>query len=699
MRAGFGQGVSIPSQVRWVDYVDRWVQAGKKYVERSVEIVEVHIWGLREGVKVAVEGYMDDGRTIKTFHVFAPAERFVMSEPADGENKDSHEDDKRKTSTSSSSSSSSAASSPKRRSHEQQSSSLLTAGTADLGRPSSIPDLSSLRKVSMTESPKLVEKQPADGDSNDTTKQETSKETERKEKIKKRRTTAGNEPGGSAVLFKSSDPSKRIILPTNDVNLAIERRTPIMAGASSSSWQVVTAVAHVWFNTYFEGPNKHSKSSNGEMNSWDAHPASIPHLDDSSVETEENNTKEEKKMTKKKAKTLKQDDEEEKEDDGMIKDSGVFEIEWDAMDGIKGTSKRGTRALDRIAIVWKVASSPLSSVSHPSPVPPSSAPSASSHIKTSSKGMERGKQDSSREKDGKHKDKHQDREKDAAGGAQEEKSLGSEMSSSPTTADSKITGKPRLILQPAPGEEIQRKPPSRAHPTPTPTSPVVTLPDNSLPPIHGSPISTSSPLSQQSTPLLYKSSTSSILPHDPSSSSLSSSATPLPHSSSSSSVPLPNHSTSSPSQHQHSSLPLSHPIPIPTTTFSPPPPPSSSSTPLILPIKTEPSNDDQDIHSSREQDRPIIEERGAPSDTLPGMMMTTTTTTTTMPGSKHSIGTGEVHAQGGIEDRTENEVETRKSRTEMGIGRGKRNDHGDEGLNRELGIREIIPSSSSSFPQ
>ncbi len=56
MRPKFGTGVSIPSQLRWISYVDRWTKGGKKYVDREVEIVEVHVWGLRHGVKLSIEG-------------------------------------------------------------------------------------------------------------------------------------------------------------------------------------------------------------------------------------------------------------------------------------------------------------------------------------------------------------------------------------------------------------------------------------------------------------------------------------------------------------------------------------------------------------------------------------------------------------------------------------------------------------------
>ena len=34
-------------------------------------------------------------------------------------------------------------------------------------------------------------------------------------------------------------------------------------------------------------------------------------------------------------------------------DNGVFEINWDRMDGIKGLSYKGVRALDRLVVVWE----------------------------------------------------------------------------------------------------------------------------------------------------------------------------------------------------------------------------------------------------------------------------------------------------------------------------------------------------------
>lgn len=84
MRPKFGAGVSIPSQLRWISYVERWAKGGKRFVDRPVEIVEIHVWGLRHGVKVEVEGYADEGKRIKVFHTFRRDERIVVEGDAPG---------------------------------------------------------------------------------------------------------------------------------------------------------------------------------------------------------------------------------------------------------------------------------------------------------------------------------------------------------------------------------------------------------------------------------------------------------------------------------------------------------------------------------------------------------------------------------------------------------------------------------------
>lgn len=247
MRPGFGQGVSIPSQLRWVGYVDRWTKGGKIYVEREVEILEVHVWGLRDGVKVAVEGYVEEGKVIKSFHVFNKSERMIIEGNAPG-----------------------------------------SAGLKDM--------FSDLAGYNAGNTPQSV----ANANSTDgamENKLEESKERIQAARIKRNArvatdssSTSASESGGTAVMFK---PSKPLVLPTSDINIDFERRNKAGYGMS-----MVTSIAHVWFNAFFEG--------NGPEN------------------------------------------------EGTADGEGVFEIEWDKMDGIKGSLRKGTRAFDRLAVVWRV---------------------------------------------------------------------------------------------------------------------------------------------------------------------------------------------------------------------------------------------------------------------------------------------------------------------------------------------------------
>ncbi|KAG0124190.1 protein-tyrosine phosphatase-like protein [Tuber indicum] len=191
MRPGFGEGVSIPSQRRWTRYIERWArELNKQYLERTIRIEEVHIHGLREGVRVAIQGFVDEGKEIKTYHTFTLGEQIIL-------------------------------------------------------------------------------------DSNETSSSR------------------------NAIL----KPKHPVILPANDINIDFEKRNIAAYG-----WSMVTSIAHVWFNAYFEG---------GE-------------------------------------------------------DSGLFEIEWEAMDGIKGTLRKGMRAFDRLKVVWSVDRSTEHIVREPSegePIP------------------------------------------------------------------------------------------------------------------------------------------------------------------------------------------------------------------------------------------------------------------------------------------------------------------------------------------
>ncbi|CZT43670.1 related to protein-tyrosine phosphatase [Rhynchosporium secalis] len=238
MRPGFGQGVSIPSQLRWVGYVDRWTKSGKIYVERQIEIMEVHVWGLRDGVKVQVEGFVDEGKTIKLFHVFTKKERVVIegNTPGGGGFKD------------------------------------MVSDMAGFENESKVPRAKSADQLRSMSEPR-TKTMPQDNSSSTSTSGE----------------DTGAESGGSAVIFR---PSKRVILPSSDVNIDFERRNK-----ASMGWTMVTAVAHIWFNCFFEG--------NGP------------------------------------------------EQGGRPDENGVFDIEWDKMDGIKGSSRKGARAFDRMSVIWK----------------------------------------------------------------------------------------------------------------------------------------------------------------------------------------------------------------------------------------------------------------------------------------------------------------------------------------------------------
>ncbi|KAE8384946.1 hypothetical protein BDV23DRAFT_165844 [Aspergillus alliaceus] len=219
MRSGFGPGVSIPSQLRWVGYVDRWAnQMAKTYTERPVQILELHVWGLKDGVKVAVEGFVDEGKKIQSFHLFNRSERSVVD---DGKVKPS---------------------------------SSLKKDKNGSGRKSGIKEAFS----PVAESSSSSSSSSSDEDSR-------------------------IQSGTSAVLFR---PSKPLIIPTSDINIDFERRSK-----AYKDWAMVTSIAHIWFNAFFEGGDK--------------------------------------------------------------QDSGVFEAEWDNLDGIKGTSRKGVRALDRLKVVWR----------------------------------------------------------------------------------------------------------------------------------------------------------------------------------------------------------------------------------------------------------------------------------------------------------------------------------------------------------
>ena len=312
MRPKFGAGVTIPSQLRWISYVDRWANhGGKRYTDRAVEIVEVHMWGLRNGVKVSVEHFVDEGRRIKVLHTFTRDERVIVegdtpsagtvaevvpdltklvaaeAHPGAGEDADYEavkdepgKKDGVNTVLIKPSKSSKAASLMRKLSKR-------TIGSPHRikGEQGDAPSVSS----SAAASPQLL---PSTTPTTTTQASASASQSS----LGKASVSSEKEPGGMAVIFKPKQP---LIVANSDINIAVERRNK--APASMGLMTMVTAVAHVWFNVFFEGRGP--------------------------------------------------------EQGGKADDSGVFEIEWDKMDGIKGSSQKGTRALDRLAVVWRTVES------------------------------------------------------------------------------------------------------------------------------------------------------------------------------------------------------------------------------------------------------------------------------------------------------------------------------------------------------
>lgn len=243
MRPGMGKGVSIPSQLRWIGYVDRWAKHGKIYVERQVEVLEVHCWGLRHGVKIRIEGFIEDGKKIKTFHTFTRSEREVVRGEID-----------------------------------------QTGGLASV-----VSEVMERRAHNKKEHAKRASS--ADGSTQSTANSSTTSFDQTRAAVDgaSNSTEEFDDRKGGDVVFR---PSKRVVLPTNDLNIDVERRNN-----TAFDLTYVTAVAHVWFNVFFEGKGP--------------------------------------------------------EQGGIADDSGVFEISWDAMDGIKGSSRKGIPAFDKMAVVWQ----------------------------------------------------------------------------------------------------------------------------------------------------------------------------------------------------------------------------------------------------------------------------------------------------------------------------------------------------------
>lgn len=313
MRPKFGAGVSIPSQLRWISYVDRWTRGGKRYIDREIEILEVHVWGLRHGVRIDIEGFEDEGKKIKVLHTFKKEERCVVQGDAPGgggmmdfigdalsppvEEDEIYEDadyndivDGADKTGSDAHKNESGTSSPARSQSKKGSRVNLS------GKPSRN---SSVRRLNANHRSKTINPDDFSSPSSasSATNVSASNHNASQPSLPTSTTMADtNEPGGMAVILKPTAP---IRVPGSDVCISLERRN---RAPSSMGFTVVTAVAHVWFNAFFEGRGPEQRGDPDE--------------------------------------------------------SGVFEIEWDKMDGLKGSSRKGTRAADRISVVWRAVGTP-----------------------------------------------------------------------------------------------------------------------------------------------------------------------------------------------------------------------------------------------------------------------------------------------------------------------------------------------------
>jgi len=192
---------------------------------------------LRDGVKIQIEGFVEDGKLIQTFHTFTGDEREVVR-------------------------------------GEVKTTGMAQAVQEVMYKNGFGPSQKATPATHTTDAATSTRENQGNVDG----------------AAASRRASQTSLPTGTGdVVFR---PSKRVVLPTNDINIDVERRNK-----AAFDLTMVTAVAHVWFNTFFEG--------NGP------------------------------------------------EQNGNVDTSGIFEIGWEAMDGIKGSSRKGTQAFERIAIVWR----------------------------------------------------------------------------------------------------------------------------------------------------------------------------------------------------------------------------------------------------------------------------------------------------------------------------------------------------------
>ncbi|RPA88121.1 phosphatases II [Ascobolus immersus RN42] len=286
MRPGFGEGVSIKSQLRWIEYIYKWAkELDKTYVDSEIEIIEVRIWGLRENTKILVDGYKEKGRILHTFHTFTNDEVIDMPEDTPGYLSPDFPHRKRSSRLSLRSSS-----------RSKRSTSSARPSSSDLASPT---NLASPSTTTTTTTADVVTSPVAPTETTtDTTNIPTGAPvTEAPPTLITRPTDPTDTPGtpssipgsGTSTPTSSSPtypnvicrPSQPLIIPNSDASISFSSSTPLPLSLS-----LVTSIAYFWFNAYF-------------------HP------------------------------------------------TGTVSLTWEELDGLKGTYRKGFRALDRVEVVFR----------------------------------------------------------------------------------------------------------------------------------------------------------------------------------------------------------------------------------------------------------------------------------------------------------------------------------------------------------
>ncbi|KAG4305178.1 hypothetical protein PORY_001348 [Pneumocystis oryctolagi] len=76
IRKGYGDGITIMSQKRYISYVEKWTRIGRKYQELYIVISKLEIFGANKKIGCKIYGY-DNENTIECLYTFLPPEMTI----------------------------------------------------------------------------------------------------------------------------------------------------------------------------------------------------------------------------------------------------------------------------------------------------------------------------------------------------------------------------------------------------------------------------------------------------------------------------------------------------------------------------------------------------------------------------------------------------------------------------------------------